>query len=216
MTTRLSLLVLLLISLAAWLVFVALHPRAASYVIKGKLSVDDRSSVIGAVVYFTQEDRAPDRFDELHKARVQPGGFFDTRFNGTPNRPVYLYACKQGYTTVRTAVMLSGPGATIRLDEPLLISSLPYSRPYNEFIEEQEALEVLAYEDECLSRLKGRRPIQRVRFFEDYQKLPVNCGPGQPFEVCRAKLGIDGRVSARHSYIAIQPAGNPVYIGKRD
>lgn len=204
MTPKRSLFLFLVLAAFCWLVFSSLHPSVETYIIEGQVRVLD-GAADNTRVYFTQEEAPPEpeAFDNLNKAVVQSSGAFNTRFNAIPNKLAYVYVVKEGYTTVRSEVMLAGPGQRIQLREPLEITSLPYSRPFNDFVAEKEQLEVIAYEDACLDNEWLRAPIDKVNFFEKVSFSAGYCQAGLTRDVFRANLCIDKKLYRTPSFVSV-------------
>lgn len=201
MSRKLSLFFIPALILIAWLIFSALRPGIETYIIEGKLDVIN-GSPNEAVIYFTQEKGIPENLDELNKAVVRRSGTFATKFNGIPHKPAYLHVRKEGYTPIRATIVLDAPDKIEKLNDALLITSLPYSETYNEFTASKEKLFVVAFNDECLEQEKGRSPLHQVDFFEGLSLASGQCAKGKQ-NIFKAQLCITGHLSNRPSYFSI-------------
>jgi hypothetical protein len=201
---------LFLICALAWVLCSSWHPNIVSYTVSGQV-VAAYGEVSAAVIRYTQQPDHHD-YDEMLVLDVRADGRFQGVINVEAGSPVYFYAQKPGYTTVRTIAALKskeepndiGEIQITSLHEKLDIGQLNGKRP----------LPILGlYKDECLRRLDDEVAVTNIRFFQDLKPVRPSCEQlALELVMMKAKVNLAGQKDLHDAYFFLEKIGQAAYI----
>lgn len=188
----------------AWIVCSSWQPKKESFTVQGTISaVHGQASA--TKLYYTQSEKELN-FDKMDVLDVRADGVFKAVINAEPNSIIYLYAVKEGYTTVRKKFVPKN-SKLHNLGE-INISSLHQPLDIGQLTGQRSAPQLELYKDVCLRNLDATTAVSEIAYFENLSAVPADCMPVEGFTLLKADIKLPGRSQGRQAYFPLRLEGN--------
>lgn len=187
-----------------WIVCSSWQPKKESFTIQGTISaVHGQASA--TKLYYTQSEEELN-YDKMDVLDVRADGVFKAVINAEPNSIIYLYAVKEGYTTVRKKLVPKN-SKLHNLGE-ISISSLHQPFDLGQIMGQRSVPQLELYKDICLRNLDATASVSEIAYFENVGAVPTDCINMDGLTLLEADIKLPGRKQSRQAYFPLRLEGN--------